>query len=479
MTWGGIRPGDPHEMGHFLERDMPGFIIITEELPDLKYLVTLGLMKLGAPAVVPSSFPFPYGNRVVAESLDDILDRGCRFENLRQRFFNDEILSLPDFCNPAFAQEKFDVARTLGGTPDSFFCVRPAQSVTPGCSVKGTPDRDVGILIEIAEQRFTDDVALTVETSTVKALSYFPCVKGYDRKGSLTIDLAADAKFEPDKIEETLRAQVRLHYPRIKNIAVRIIFGHAACSDLAPGIRSYKVKRREFVDSMTEENTSQYCVCTECRPFSLVHTCIVTPDRTPMCSSRTYASIKAAALFGNTWDPFKRPSEKNLDLRTVFDKGRTIDAQRGEYEGANLIYSKMTGGKLSRVFLHSVRDFPHTSCGCFQTLAFWMPEVRGIGVMSRGSGAVTPDGRTWDMLANAAGGKQTPGIMGVSVAYIRSRHFLKGDGGIANLVWVGSVLLAKITDRLPQGHTVATEREVDSIAQLQEFINHRLPRNAQ
>ena len=70
LIWGGIAPGDDHELGHFLEDDLPGLLIVTEDLPPLKYLVTLGLMKLGAPAVVPSSFPFPYGNRVVAGRFD-------------------------------------------------------------------------------------------------------------------------------------------------------------------------------------------------------------------------------------------------------------------------------------------------------------------------------------------------------------------------------------------------------------------------
>ena len=54
LVWGRIAPGKDHEMGHFLERDMPGFLAITEDLPPVKYLVTLGLMKLGAPGRCPA-----------------------------------------------------------------------------------------------------------------------------------------------------------------------------------------------------------------------------------------------------------------------------------------------------------------------------------------------------------------------------------------------------------------------------------------
>ena len=59
--------------------------------------------------------------------------------------------------------------------------------------------------------------------------------------------------------------------------------------------------------------------------------------------------------------------------------------------------------------------------------------------------------------------------MGVSVAYIRSRHFMKGDGGIANVVWVDSALLPKIRDTVPAGQRVATEQDVRTVEELMEF----------
>jgi CO dehydrogenase/acetyl-CoA synthase beta subunit len=466
LIWGSIAPGDAHEMGHFLERDMPGFLVIAEDLPPVKYLLTLGLMKLGAPAVVPSSFPFPYGTRVVADTVDEIIERGSRFPNLRRRYHKDEIIQHPPYVNPAFAQEKFETARRLGGTPASFFCVKPAEVIGEPLTVIGTQGPDIGILVEIAEEGFTDDLALLVEPMAIKALSFFKGMKAYDKKGALVIELAEGVAFEPDKAAEVIRRHIRLSYPRLEHIGVTVIFDPVQCALVTLKVIEYKAGRRAFVDAMTEENTDIFCVCTECRPFSLVHTCIVTPDRTPMCASRTYASIKAGALFGSVWDPMKRTSEENLELRSLITRGKTVDAARGEYEGANEAYARMTGGKLNRAFLHSVRDYPHTSCGCFQALAFWIPEVNGIGVMGRGSQAKTPDGSTWEMLANRAGGKQTAGIMGVSVAYIRSRHFLKGDGGISNLVWVDSGLLPKIKDVIPAGQRVATERDAVSLQDL-------------
>ena len=101
LIWGRIAPGDDHEMGHFLEKDMPGLIVICADLPPLKYLITLGLMKLGAPAIVPCTFPFPYGYRLVADSVAEILERISHLPNLRQRYYLDEVIGLPAPCNPA------------------------------------------------------------------------------------------------------------------------------------------------------------------------------------------------------------------------------------------------------------------------------------------------------------------------------------------------------------------------------------------
>ena len=130
----------------------------------------------------------------------------------------------------------------------------------------------------------------------------------------------------------------------------------------------------------------------------------------------------------------------------------------------------MTGGQLKRVYLHSLRDYPHTSCGCFGALAFWLDEVDGIGIMLRGSEAISPDGQRWEMLANRAGGKQSPGIAGVSLTYIRSPNFLKGDGGIANVVWVDSSLYKQISDIFAPGQNVATEQEAGNMRELKSFL---------
>jgi acetyl-CoA decarbonylase/synthase complex subunit beta len=473
FIWGRIAPGDDHQMGHFLEEDMPGLIIINNDLPPLKYLITLALMKLGAPAVVPSTFPFPYGLRVVADDVDDIIGKGSRFPNLRQRYYKDEIIRLPDYCNMAFVNQKIQPARRVGGGPHSFFCVRSVEHVGQRITTIGQLAEDVGIMVEIAAENFSDDITLIVERAALKSINSLSGVHAYEKEGIFHLELGADVALNEEQIGEAIYWGIRSQYPRLEQIAIRIIYDPDTLESAAEDVQEYKKERQQFVDKMTEGNTDIFVACTECRPFSLVHTCLLTPERMPMCGSRTYTSVKAAAYFGSPTVPWKRRSEEELPARYAFRKGKLLDAKRGEYEGSNRAYRKLTNRKLERVYLHSLRDYPQTSCGCFNALAFWLEEVEGIGIMSRNSEATTPDGETWAMLANRAGGKQSPGITGISIGYIRSPSFLKGDGGIANVVWVDSALRERISDRFSPGQKVATEKDVQSMDELIDFLDRR------
>jgi acetyl-CoA decarbonylase/synthase complex subunit beta len=470
LTWGRIQPGDDHEMGHFLEKDLPGLMIITEDLPPLKYLIALGIMKLGAPAIVPHSFPFPYGTRIASSNPIKLVEDGIHFPNLRMRYYKDEVIELPEYCNPAFVNEIVEGGAMLGGDPNSFFCLTSAKAIVPGLEILGQASGSIGILVEVEHEDLTDDLTQVVQRSALKAINYLPEVRAYEKQGVFSIQLAEGVKLDTERIGAAIYYGVRLQYPRLECIRIQIIFDEARLLHESNRVKQFMTNRQHLVSGMTEENTEEYCVCIECRTFSLEHTCILTPDRIPMCASRTYFTIKADSCFGTSVVPFQRQSEKELPLKLVFNKGELLDPLRGEYTGSNQMYRDLTGGKLRRVYLHSLRDYPHTSCGCFQTLAFWIDEVQGIGIMSRGSKATAPNGVTWNSLANKAGGKQAHGVMGVSISYIRSPKFLKADGGIENVVWVDEVLYSKIQSAFKPGQKVATERQTKSIAELVDFI---------
>ena len=470
LVWGRINPGDDHALGHFLEADMPGFILITENLPALKYLVVLGLMKLGAPAVVPPDYPFPYGNRTIAGSPEEAGEGCCLFPNLRMLRHEDEVIRLPSFCNPAHAREEFTPAQSIGGTDLSFFMLRKATAPVQDIVVESEPGGEIGILVDVNHPDLSPDVAVTIEAEALKVVNSIQGIRASVTDGILTVGMKDGIRFEPAMVAEAIHQGVRFKYPRLKDIGVTIIWNRDRLLPEAAEAARERRRRAQLVAEMSEDNTEQFGVCIECRPFSLEHTCILTPDRLPMCASRTYHTVKAATLFGSTVLPYRRRSEQHLPLRGLFSKGAIIDESTGEYAGVNRIYADMTGGKLQRVQLHSLRQCPPTSCGCFQNLAFWIEPVGGIGIMSRHSAAVAPDGSRWYELANRAGGKQTPGILGVSTSYIRSKYFLKGDGGIRNVVWMDQRLKDALADILPPNVKVATETDAKTIPELRAFL---------
>ena len=66
----------------------------------------------------------------------------------------------------------------------------------------------------------------------------------------------------------------------------------------------------------------------------------------------------------------------------MIPKGELLDPVHGEYSGANEAVQKKSLGGVKQIYLHSMFGHPHTSCGCFESIAFYIPEVDGIGAVS-------------------------------------------------------------------------------------------------
>jgi acetyl-CoA decarbonylase/synthase complex subunit beta len=128
---------------------------------------------------------------------------------------------------------------------------------------------------------------------------------------------------------------------------------------------------------------------------------------------------------------------------------------------------------VKRVFLHSLQDYPHTNCGCFENIAFKIEEIDGMGVMHRGFDGVSPEGRGWDSYANEISGRQYPGAAGVSTGYLLSREFLQGDGGHGKIVWMTRKLRDRLLAARPGLRPIATEEEVSDLRGLEAFLKGR------
>ncbi|MEM2137172.1 MAG: CO dehydrogenase/CO-methylating acetyl-CoA synthase complex subunit beta, partial [Candidatus Methanomethylicia archaeon] len=189
---------------------------------------------------------------------------------------------------------------------------------------------------------------------------------------------------------------------------------------------------------LKDEEVDLFYSCRLCQSFAPTHVCIITPERPSNCGAITWIDAMVAAKI----DP-KGP------IGPV-QKGKLLDPFRGEWSGANETVRKLSGGAIQRVTLYSAFENPHTSCGCFECVTFYVPEVDGLGIVQRGYAGITPAGLKFgDIADSAGGGKQIPGFYGLGVLYMRTNKFIQADGGWNRIVWMSSELKQKILEAIP------------------------------
>ena len=160
----------------------------------------------------------------------------------------------------------------------------------------------------------------------------------------------------------------------------------------------------------------------------------------------------------------------------TIERGELIDAEKGEYAGVNEVVKKKTLGDVERIWLYTAFDHPHTSCGCFEAVAFYIPEVDGFGVVNRSFKGTTVNGLPFSTLADStAGGRQIDGFHGLSIEYLRSKKFLDADGGWNRVVWLPKEVKERVRDFIPKEvvDKIATEENAQDIDTLKAFLKEK------
>ncbi len=220
-------------------------------------------------------------------------------------------------------------------------------------------------------------------------------------------------------------------------------------------------ERDARVEKLHDEDVEEFYSCSLCQSFAPTHVCIISPDRPALCGAITWFDARAAAKID--------PEGPNRPV----PKGDCIDPIGGEYSGVNEFAKQESGGAVERVKIHSFFDAPHTSCGCFEAIGFYMPEVDGIGFVHRGYPNPAPNGLPFSTMAGqTGGGKQMVGFLGVGLAYFRSKKFLQADGGWYRVVWMPKELKEKFLKYIPEEmrDKIATEEDAKTIDELKEFL---------
>ncbi|TFG06231.1 MAG: CO dehydrogenase/CO-methylating acetyl-CoA synthase complex subunit beta [Promethearchaeota archaeon] len=223
-------------------------------------------------------------------------------------------------------------------------------------------------------------------------------------------------------------------------------------------------KRDERARGLHDEDVDMFYGCVLCQSFAPTHACCITPDRTSLCGSINWFDARAAAKVDPKGPIYEVPP------------GECKDNLAGEYTGVNEMIKKRSLGEIERIYLYSGMEFPHTSCGCFEAIDFYIPEVNGHGIVDRSFGAVAINGLPFSAMANqTGGGKQMPGFNGISIQYIVSPKYQQYDGGIETIVWMNKTVKDRVAEFLPQDLVpkIATNEEVSDINELKEWLKEK------
>ncbi len=212
---------------------------------------------------------------------------------------------------------------------------------------------------------------------------------------------------------------------------------------------------------MSDDDVDVFFGCSLCQSFAPTHLCVITPQRYANCGAISWFDGKATAKVDPKGPVFEIP------------KGECIDSLTGEYEGVNQVIRDKSLGEIERVQLYTAFGYPHTSCGCFEGCAFYIPEVDGYGVVHRNFKGETVNGLSFVTISDlTAGGRQVDGFHGLSIEYMRSPKFMIADGGWDRVVWIPQEIKERIQDFMPPEvvQKIATENEATTLDELKAFL---------
>jgi len=212
---------------------------------------------------------------------------------------------------------------------------------------------------------------------------------------------------------------------------------------------------------LKDEEVDKFYGCVLCQSFAPTHCCVITPQRYSNCGAISWFDGRASASIDPKGPVFE------------IDKGEILDPVKGEFSGVNEAVKKRTMGEIQRVWLYTGFGYPHTSCGCFEAVAFYIPEVDGLGIVHRGYSGVAVNGLPFSTIADStAGGRQVDGFHGISIEYMRSPKFLQADGGYSRVVWMPKEVKERVKNFIPSDlvDKIATEEDAKTIDELKAFL---------
>ena len=362
-------------------------------------------------------------------------------------------------------EAKFELVRVKGLDE-----IEDGKITVVGPDVKDMKEGDsypLGIYIEVAGKEVEEDLEGVIERRIHEYCNFIEGFMHLNQRYDIWLRLNKKSFGKGlnsfNLIGKVLQRLFKSELSFIKKIQITFITEPAKVKEMYDKALKVYEARDAKARGMKDEEADAFYGCTLCQSFAPTHCCVITPQRYSNCGSISWFDGRASARV----DP-KGP------VFTI-EKGECLDPQKGEYTGANATLKEKTMGEINRVWLYTAFDYPHTSCGCFEGVAFYIPEVDGLGIVHRGFKDVTVNGLPFSTLADStAGGRQVDGFHGISIEYMRSPKFLQVDGGWNRVVWLPASVKERVKDFIPKEivDKIATENEVKTVEELRAFLKN-------
>jgi acetyl-CoA decarbonylase/synthase complex subunit beta len=339
---------------------------------------------------------------------------------------------------------------------------------------KDLPDLEVGqnypfgILIEVAGKEIEKDLEGVIERRIHEYLNFIEGFMHLNQRYDIQLRLNKKSYERGFNTLKLLGAVlIRLYkseLPFIEKIQIKFYTDPVPVKELFEKAIKIYDERDARARGMKDDDVDVFYGCSLCQSFAPTHLCVITPQRYANCGAISWFDGRATAKV----DP-KGP---------VFEisKGSKIDDIRGEYEGVNKVIKEKSLGEIERVYLYTAFGYPHTSCGCFEGVAFYIPEVDGFGVVHRNYKEDTVNGLSFVTISDlTAGGRQVDGFHGLSIEYMRSPRFLQADGGWNRIVWMPAEIKERIKEYMPPEifPKIPTEKDVKTLDDLKAFLKEK------
>jgi acetyl-CoA decarbonylase/synthase complex subunit beta len=325
-----------------------------------------------------------------------------------------------------------------------------------------------GIYIEVAGKDIEEDLEGVIERRIHEYFNFIEGIMHLNQRYDIWIRVSKKS-FQKGLnsftyVGKILARLYKSELPFIEKIQITFITDPAKVKEMYDQAMEIYEARDAKARGMKDDEVDTFYGCTLCQSFAPTHMCVITPQRYSNCGSISWFDGRASAQVDPKGPVF------------AIDKGEVIDAEKGEFSGINESIKQKTLGSVDKVWMYTGFGYPHTSCGCFEAMAFYIPEVEGYGIVDRGFKGVTVNGLPFSTLADSgAGGRQVDGFHGISIEYMRSPKFLQADGGWDRIVWMPQSVKDRVKEFMPKEAVdfVATENDAKTVDELKAFLEKK------